>query len=166
MSTFATRDDGPATERSVANDIVKRALIITPLALAIGGAFGGFDGAASVAYGLGLVVVNFVLSALLITKTAKISLGLMGAAVLFGYLMRLALIFLAVWLVHDAGWISLPWLGATIIVTHLGLLVWELKYVAMSLAFPGLKPTARTTVPPKPIASKTIPAADQPKPIN
>jgi hypothetical protein len=59
--------------------------------------------------------------------------------------------------VHDAGWISLPLLGATIIVTHLGLLVWELKYVAMSLAFPGLKPTAR----PKP-----IPEADQPKPIN
>ena len=54
--------------------------------------------------------------------------------------LRLGLIFLAVYLVKDAGWISLPALGATIIVTHLGLLVWELKYVAMSLAYPGLKP--------------------------
>jgi hypothetical protein len=42
--------------------------------------------------------------------------------------------------VTDASWISLPALGATIIVTHLGLLLWELKYVALSLAHPGLKP--------------------------
>ena len=49
-------------------------------------------------------------------------------------------IFLAVFAVKDAGWISLPALGATIIVTHLGLLVWEIKYVALSLAYPGLKP--------------------------
>ena len=32
-----------------------------------------------------------------------------------------------------------PALGATIIATHLGLLFWELKYVAISLAQPGLK---------------------------
>ena len=64
----------------------------------------------------------------------------MLGGVLFGYLFRLGLIFLAVFAVRDAGWISLPALGATIIVTHLGLLVWELKYVALSLAYPGLKP--------------------------
>jgi hypothetical protein len=160
MSEFVTRDDGPATERAVANDIVKRALIVAPVALAVGGAFRGFDGVASVAYGLALVVVNFVLSAQLITRTAKISLGLMGGAVLFGYLMRLGLIFLAVYLVHDAGWISLPILGGTIIVTHLGLLVWELKYVAMSLAFPGLKPNARPMINTKQIEPKPIPEAE------
>mgnify|MGYP003297156508 CR=1 FL=1 len=58
---------------------------------------------------------------------------------------RRILIFLAVWLVKDASWISLPALGATIIFTHLGLLVWELKYVAMSLAYPGLKPKPSTS---------------------
>ncbi len=46
----------------------------------------------------------------------------------------------AVLLVRDASWISLPALGATIIVTHLGLLVWELKYVAISLAHAGIRP--------------------------
>ena len=75
-----------------------------------------------------------------IAMTARISLGLMMFAVLFGYLIRLGLIFLAVWMVKEEAWISLPALGATIIVTHLGLLVWELKYVALSLAHPGLKP--------------------------
>ena len=64
----------------------------------------------------------------------------MGAT-MFGYLIRLALIFLAVWLVRDASWISLPALGSTIIITHLGLLFWEMKYVALSLAAPGLKPS-------------------------
>ena len=86
------------------------------------------------------MLVNFLLSALLISSTAKISLGLMMGATLFGYLIRLGLIMLAVLLVKDASWISLPALGATIIVTHLGLLLWELKYVAISLAHPGLKP--------------------------
>ena len=160
MSMFIARDDGPATERSVANDMVKRGLIVAPVLIALGGALGGFAGAYSVAYGLVLVVVNFVLSALLISRTAKISLALMGGAVMFGYLMRLALIFLAVYLVHDAGWISLPLLGGTIIVTHLGLLVWELKYVAISLAYPGLKPNARPMITSKTTEPKPIPEAE------
>ena len=53
-----------------------------------------------------------------------------------------AVLFLAVWLVRDATWISFPALGSTIIVTHLGLLFWEMKYVALSLSQPGLKTTA------------------------
>ena len=101
----------------------------------------GLDGAFSSAYGIGIVLLNFALSATLVAVTARISLALMMGAVLFGYLIRLGLIFLAVFLVKDAGWISLPALGATIIVTHLGLLIWEMKYVALSLAHPGLKPT-------------------------
>jgi predicted tellurium resistance membrane protein TerC len=64
----------------------------------------------------------------------------MMAAVLFGFLMRLGVIFVAVWLVKDAEWMQLVALGLTIIVTHLGLLVWELRYVSASLAYPGLKP--------------------------
>ena len=36
-------------------------------------------------------------------------------------------------------------LGLTIIVTHLGLLFWELRYVSASLAFPGLKPSPAST---------------------
>ena len=47
---------------------------------------------------------------------------------------------IAVLLVKDAGWMELVPLCITIIVTHLGLLFWELRYVSASLAFPGLKP--------------------------
>ncbi|MEL0074659.1 MAG: ATP synthase subunit I, partial [Ilumatobacter sp.] len=87
-----------------------------------------------------LVLVNYLLAAGLIAGASKVSLGLVMGATLFGYLIRLGLIMVAVLLVRDASWISLPALGATIIVTHLGLLVWELKYVAISLAHAGIKP--------------------------
>ncbi len=135
---------GPAPEVSVSNDMVKRGLLVAPLLIAVSGLIWGVDGAASSAYGIAIVLVNFALAAGIVAFTAKISLRVMMAAVMFGYLLRLALIFLAVYLVKDAGWISLPALGATIIFTHLGLLVWEMKYVAMSLAYPGLKPQPST----------------------
>ncbi len=138
---FVTRLDGPAPERQVARDIARRALWAAPLLVLVFGLVWGLDGAASAGYALALVVANLLLSAALITFTARISLGLMMAAVLFGYLIRLGLIFLAVWVVKDASWVNLTALGIAIIVTHLGLLVWELRYVSASLAFPGLKPT-------------------------
>jgi hypothetical protein len=137
---FTTRFTGPAPEVAVTKDIVRRGLIVAPLLVAVCGFIWGMDGAYSSAYGVGLVLVNFTLAAMLVAYTARISVGLMMGAVLFGYLLRLGLIFLAVLLVKDSGWISLPALGATIIVTHLGLLIWELKFVAISLAHPGLKP--------------------------
>jgi hypothetical protein len=120
--------------------MVKRGLLVAPLLIGVCALIWGLDGALSSAYAIGIVLVNFALAAGTVAFTAKISLRVMMAAIMFGYLFRLGLIFLAVYLVKDAGWISLPALGATIIFTHLGLLVWELKYVAMSLAYPGLKP--------------------------
>ncbi len=131
---------GPAPEVTVSNDMIKRGLVVAPVLIAICGLIWGLNGAWSGAYAIAIVLVNFALAAGIVAVTAKISLRLMMASVLFGYLVRLGLIFLAVYLVKDGGWISFPALGATIIFTHLGLLVWELKYVAMSLAYPGLKP--------------------------
>jgi hypothetical protein len=137
---FTTRLEGPAPEVAVTKDMIKRGLVVAPLLIAICAVIWGVNGAFSSAYAIALVLVNFALAATLVAVTARISLGLMMGAVLFGYLARLGLILLAVLLVRDAGWISLPALGATIIITHLGLLVWEMKFVALSLAHPGLKP--------------------------
>jgi hypothetical protein len=136
----ATRLTGPAPEIGVTKDMVRRGLVVAPVLLVVCGFIWGMNGAYSSAYAIAIVLVNFSLAATLVATTARISLGLMMGAVLFGYLIRLGLIFFAVYLVKDAGWISLPALGATIIVTHLGLLLWEMKYVALSLAHPGLKP--------------------------
>lgn len=139
--SMVTAVSGPAPEVTVSRDMIRRGLVVAPLLVAVCGFVWGMRGVWSSAYGIALVLVNFALAATFVAVTARISLGLMMGAVLFGYLVRLGLIFAAVLLVKDAGWISLPALGATIIVTHLGLLVWEMKYVAISLAHPGLKPT-------------------------
>lgn len=138
-SSLGVRFEGPAPEVEVSTDLVRRGLFVAPVLIALCAVIWGADGAWSSAYGVGIVLANFALAAGSIAISARISLGLMMATVLFGYLVRLGLIFLAVFLVRDAGWVSLPALGATIIVTHLGLLIWELKYVAISLSSPGLK---------------------------
>jgi hypothetical protein len=146
---FSQPVEGEPVEFMVSADMVKRGVIVAPVLIAISAAIWGADGAWSCAYAIGIVLVNFLLSAALISWAARISLGALMAATLFGYLFRLGLVFLAVYVVRDAGWISLPAVGATIIVTHLGLLVWELRYVSISLAYPGLKPgaPASTNVP-------------------
>ncbi|HKA04990.1 MAG TPA: ATP synthase subunit I [Acidimicrobiales bacterium] len=142
MTPFVTPVGGPATERDIARDMVKKGLIAAPVLVAVCWAIWGTNGALSALYGVAIVCVNFLLSAALITLTARVSLGLMMVAVMFGYLARLALIGAAILLVRDASWVSLVALGLTIIVTHLGLLFWELRYVSITLAFPGLKPDA------------------------
>ena len=108
------------------------------------------NGAYSCAFAVALVLLNFLLAALIMAWTAPISLALMMGASLFGYLARLGLIFLAVMVVKDFSWVSLQALGCTIIVSHLGLLFWELKYISASLAFPGLKPGKQESSPIQP----------------
>lgn len=131
---------GPPAALQVGLDLAKRGVYVAPVLVAVGAAIWGTDGAASVAYGLAIVVVNFLLAAWMLHATARISFALMGAAAMFGFLLRLGLIFVAVMLVKDQPWVALVPLGLTIIVTHLGLLFWELRYVSGSLAHPGLKP--------------------------
>ena len=131
---------GEAVEVRISVDMVKRGLWAAPVLVILAGMIWDVEGSLSAAFAAGLVLINFLLAAGLIAGASRISLGLVMAATLFGYLIRLGLIMVAVLLVRDASWISLPALGATIIVTHLGLLVWELKYVAISLAHAGIRP--------------------------
>jgi len=137
---MTTRLEGEAPEVQVTKDMIRRGAMVAPVLIGICAAIWGGKGAASSAYAVALVIVNLALSAGIVSWTSRISLGLLMGSVLFGYLLRLGILFLAVYLVHDAGWVSLPALGTGLVVTHLGLLVWEMRYVAMSLAHPGLKP--------------------------
>ena len=139
-SVLAMRDTGPSPEAEITRDIVKRGLIVAPLLIGASWLIWGSAGAWSSAYGLGLVLCNFMIAAGLVATTARISYALMMAATLFGYILRLGIIALAVMLVRNESWVDLMALGLTLIVTHLGLLFWEMRYVSASLAFPGLRP--------------------------
>ncbi len=131
---------GPATEAAIARHLVKVGVVATPLALVFFGLGWGVDGVSSCLLGVALVLANFVVSAWLITTTARISLSLMMATVLFGFLLRLGLVAVVLWLAKDLSWVELVPLGLTVIISHLGLLFWELRYISASLAFPGHKP--------------------------
>ena len=91
-SVLTVRDLGPAPEREVARDLVKRGLLVLPVAVGLGALGWGAAGAASVAFAAGLVFVNFLLAAALLAWAARISLGLLMGVSLFGFVLRLALI--------------------------------------------------------------------------
>ena len=148
-----------APETEIARDLVRRGLPVAPALIAVGALVAGIDGALSATYAIALVLGNFLLSAFLVAGAARISLGLVMGAVLFGYLVRLGLITAAVLLVKDMGWVHLPVLGLTLIATHLGLLFWETRFVSASLAFPTLKPT-RATSTSQPAAASSDTATD------
>jgi hypothetical protein len=130
----------PLVEREVALDIVRRGLLVAPAVVLAAGLVRGWDGAASAAIALAIVLVNFLAAAAIMTRAAKSGATAIGAAALGGYILRLAVILVALVLLRHQPWIDLPTLGFVIVGTHLGLLVWEMKYVSLTLAAPGLKP--------------------------
>lgn len=136
------RDPGPAPEPQVAGDMARRALPLAPVVVLLAALPWGVDGALSAAFAIAVVVANFLLAAWMLAAASRIGYGLLMATAMLGYLVRIALIGLAVWAVKDAAWVEPLPVGLTLIVTHLGLLLWELRYVSASLAFPGLKPGA------------------------
>lgn len=140
ISILSMRDTGPAPEAALARDIIKRGLFVAPILIGVCAIVWGANGAYSCAYAFAIVFCNFGLAAALVSYTARISYAFMMATMLFGYLFRLALVAVAVFVVRNLEWVELLPLGLTIILAHLGLLFWELRYVSLSLAYPGLKP--------------------------
>jgi hypothetical protein len=139
---FIAPVEGAAPEMAIARDLAKRALFVAPPALLVTFLIWGTGGAISTAYAMAIVVVNFALAAFMVSRAAQINAAMLGAVAMFGFLIRLAIVFLAFYLARDAEWMKVVPFGITIVVTHLGLLFWEMKYVSANLAFPGLKPTS------------------------
>ncbi|MEX2293405.1 MAG: ATP synthase subunit I [Acidimicrobiales bacterium] len=134
--------ESPEVERALAFDMVKRGKWVAPVVVVLATAIWGLQGTASAAVAIALVGVNLVLAAIGLSWAAKISLTAIMAMSLGGFAVRMALVCGVLLAVRHASWINLTALGVTVLVTHLGLLFWELRYVSASLAFPGLKPTS------------------------
>ena len=130
----------PPVERQVVTDMARRSLPVLPVVIVLAWLGWGLPGAASAAFAVALIMVNFLFSAVLLETAARISLPLLMAAALGGFVVRLAMITAAVLMVKDQAWVELVPLSITLVVTHLGLLVWESRHVSASLAFPAVKP--------------------------
>jgi hypothetical protein len=132
-----------AVETQLAFDMVKRAVPVAPVIVVLSWLVWGSRGAWSALLAVAVVTVNLVLAAVSLAWAARVSpAALMGTA-LFGFLVRMMLVTGVVVAVKHASWIDLTALAVTILVTHLGLLVIETKYVGANLAFPGLKPSEK-----------------------
>jgi hypothetical protein len=131
-------------EKSIVSDMLLRGLKISPLWLALSLVFWGVDGLASSAYGLGLIFANFVFAATFLTWAGRISLPALMFAALGGFVVRLAFLTVAVIAFSKISVFAPIPHAITIIVSHLGLLVWETRYVSISLAYPGLRPSQVT----------------------
>lgn len=133
-----------APERALANDIVRRGLIGGPVLVGVCAGVWGFDGLWSSGYALGLILLNFWLAASLITWSVRISPTMLLAGVMGGYFIRLGILTGAYFLVRNTGWFeALPFV-ISLVAAHIVLLVWETRYVSLSLAYPGLKPQGAT----------------------
>ncbi|MED5232507.1 MAG: ATP synthase subunit I [Actinomycetota bacterium] len=141
MSGVPVLDDSTATEGAIARDLTRRAIWVAPVFLLVGVLGWGIDGLLSSALALVLVAVNFRLGAAIISRAAQISINALYGAVLGGYIARLALMTAVVLTVKAIGLLATVPFAITLLVTHLGLLAWESRHVAMTLAAPGLRPT-------------------------
>ena len=134
---------GPPVERQVALDMAKRAAFVAPILVGVAWAVWGPHGGISAAVGVGLAVANLLLAAALLSWAARVSLTALAAAALGGYILRLALLTGVVFAIHGQSWVAWVPLALTLLITHLGLLVWETRYVSATLAYPALKPRAQ-----------------------
>lgn len=130
----------PPVENQIVRDMLSRGVPVLVALVILGAAIWGVDGGLSTAFASGLVAANFLFSAALLGWAARISLPLLMVAALGGFVLRLALITVAVLAVKDQSWVELVPLALTVIAAHLGLLVWETRHVSTSLAFPGVLP--------------------------
>jgi hypothetical protein len=130
----------PPVERELAFDMGRRGIWAAPVIVLVALVIWGGDGAWSALVAVAIVLVNLVLAAVSLSWAARRSLTLVMAVALGGFAVRMGLVTVALLLVKDEPWIDLVALGVTLLVTHLGLLFWELRYVSASLAFPALRP--------------------------
>lgn len=132
--------DTTTPELGIARDMARKSVVVAAV-LVGGSAIGwGVGGALSSLYSVVLVVLNFLAAAALIGWGAKKGPNFIMAAVLGGYLARFGVLTIAIILVKDESWVERAPLFTTLLVTHVGLLIWEARSVSLSLAFPGLKP--------------------------
>jgi hypothetical protein len=144
----APTPDAPDVERQLAFDILRRGLWVAPAIVAAAAVIWGSDGVWSALVAVAVVLVNLALAAISLSWAARRSLTLLMAVAMGGFLVRMGLVTAVMLAVRNQPWIDLVALGVTVLVTHLGLLFWELRYVSASLAYPALKPGSKEAVQP------------------
>jgi hypothetical protein len=120
----ADRETAPV-EKVIALHTVARTIYVAPVLIIIFALLGGWRGAWSSAFGILVVVANFVLAGVILSISARISLQAYHAAALFGFLLRLGLFVGAIALIAMTVDVDRPAFGISAVVSYLALLVLE-----------------------------------------
>lgn len=112
--------------------LLRTGVVAAPAVVAAAALWRGGDGAWSAAFGMALATANLLVSVGTLEWAAGVSLTAVAGVALGGYIARLAAITAVVLLVKDQSWVDLPALGISLVVAHLGLLVWEARSIHLA----------------------------------
>jgi hypothetical protein len=115
----------PDIESIIARHTAGRAVIIGPVLVAAFWATRGADGAVGAAWGVVIVAGYLLLSGVMLSVAARISLAFYHAAALLGFFLRLGLIAVTMLAVARLTDIDRVAMGVAVVVAYLALLGWE-----------------------------------------
>lgn len=130
-------------ESRIAHDLAKHGLYVAPIVTLGVGLWRGPDAAGAVALAFALVIGNFLLSAAILSWFARRSPEILLGVALMSFLVRLVLLTVIGVGIKELGVVDWPVFCITLVVSYLGLLFWEMRYISLSLASPGLKPSTK-----------------------
>jgi hypothetical protein len=136
----------PAVEREIVTDLVRRGLFAAPVIIIVAGLARGWHGLVSAALAVLVVLVNYTIAAVLMTRAKDNGPIALGVSAMVGFVVRMVIVIAALLLLRNQPWIDLVVFGIVLVATHVGLLAWETKYLSISLAEPGLRPAQPTTL--------------------
>lgn len=140
MTAVTAAPAAAPVERQVVADMARRGLPLCALLVVAGAVGWGASGAVSAGAAVVLVLANFAVAAALLGWAASISPNALMAAALGGFLLRMGALAGAVVVLKAQSWITWPALAMALLLSHLGLLVWELRHISATLAYPGVRP--------------------------
>ncbi len=140
MGTTPSVESVESVESEIARDLARRGLLVAPVLVLAAALLRGAGGATGAAIAIAIVIANLVFAAAAQGWAARRSVAVLGGVVLGGYVVRLAVVTVALLLLRHAAWLDFNVFAVILAVTHLGLLAWEARSVSMTLAYPGLEP--------------------------
>jgi hypothetical protein len=119
----------PVAPTLVPGQLLRHGLLAAPLLALAAARLRGLHGGLSAVAGLALVLANLHIAARSLDWAAGISLPVVAAVAMGGYVIRVAAITVVVLLMGHLTWVDLPALAVTLVVAHLGLLVAEARSI-------------------------------------
>jgi hypothetical protein len=117
-------------ERQIADSTAKRAIYVAPVFIGAFWLTSGTGGAVAALVGTALVVGNFLLAGRILSVAARISLAAYHAAALFGFVLRLGLLTIAMLVVTKLFELDRTAFAITTVGLYLVLLTWETVMVS------------------------------------